>query len=76
MVASAPDAANYDPVNHSTVALAMETMYGYTAYFPDNDPRLVTPPVHNYHWRYCHSLTDKPYTDTHIDVKIDTFFIF
>ena len=46
MVASAPDAADYNPVNHSTVALAMETMYGYTAYFPDNDPRLILP-VHN-----------------------------
>ena len=41
MVASAPDAADYNPVNHSTVALAMETMYGYTAYFPDNDQRLI-----------------------------------
>ena len=40
MVASGPDAAEYNPINHSTVALAMETMYGYTAYFPDNDPRL------------------------------------
>ena len=41
MVASAPDAVDYDPVNHSTVALAMETMYGYTAYFADDDPRLM-----------------------------------
>lgn len=39
MVASAPDAVAYNPDNHSTVALAMETMYGYTAYFADNDPR-------------------------------------
>lgn len=42
MVASAPDAVDYDPVNHSTVALAMETMYGYTAYFADDDPRLIS----------------------------------
>jgi len=39
MVASASDAANYTPLKSSTVALAMETMYGYTAYFADNDPR-------------------------------------
>lgn len=37
MVASGPDAENY--TEGQTVALAMETMYGYTAYFPDNDQR-------------------------------------
>ena len=42
MVASGPDAAAYNPDNHSTVALALETMYGYTAYFADNDPRSVS----------------------------------
>lgn len=41
MVASASDAANYNPQSSSTVALAMETMYGYTAYFADNDPRFI-----------------------------------
>lgn len=40
MVASAPDAAAYT-ANHSSgpVALALETMYMYTAYFADDDER-------------------------------------
>ena len=40
MVASGPDAENY--TEGQTVALAMETMYGYTAYFADNDERSAT----------------------------------
>jgi len=40
MVASGPDAENY--TEGETVALAMETMYGYTAYFADNDERSLT----------------------------------
>lgn len=40
MVASGKDATDYvKNGGHSIVALAMETMYGYTAYFHDNDPR-------------------------------------
>lgn len=42
MIASAPDAVQYrKDKRHSTVALALETMYQYTAYFPDNDARSV-----------------------------------
>ena len=41
MIASAPDAALYRKDNHSKVALALETMYQYTAFFSDNDPRSV-----------------------------------
>lgn len=39
MVASAPDARLYQRKKPRTVALAMETMYQYTAYFGDNDTR-------------------------------------
>lgn len=39
MVASAPDAKLYRQKKTKTVALAMETMYQYTAYFADNDTR-------------------------------------
>ena len=39
MVASAPDAKLYQQKKTKTVALAMETMYQYTAYFADNDTR-------------------------------------
>ena len=42
MVASAPDAAAYTAKQSSgPVALAMETMYMYTAYFADDDQRCV-----------------------------------
>lgn len=42
MIASGPDAAAYvDGATTQTVALALETMYQYTAYFADNDPREV-----------------------------------
>ena len=44
MVASGPDAENY--TEGETVALAMETMYGYTAYFADNDERSVNTSQH------------------------------
>ena len=46
MVASGPDAENY--TEGQTVALAMETMYGYTAYFADNDERSVHHNILNY----------------------------
>ena len=42
MVASAPDAALYaafKPYLGPGVAVAMETMFNYTAFFTDNDPR-------------------------------------
>ena len=41
MVASAPDAASYLASKSvgPGVAVAMETMYDYTAYFTDNDSR-------------------------------------
>ena len=39
MIASAPDAVLYRQSKTSTVALALETMYRYTAYFADNDSR-------------------------------------
>lgn len=39
MVASAPDAKLYRQNKTKTVALALETMYQYTAYFADNDSR-------------------------------------
>jgi hypothetical protein len=40
MIASAPDAEAYRRGTSSgPVAYALETMYQYTAYFPDNDPR-------------------------------------
>ena len=40
MVASGPDAAKFaNGTSKGPVALAMETMYLYTAYFADNDPR-------------------------------------
>ena len=39
MVASGPDAMAYAQGQAGPVALAMETMYEYTAYFADNDPR-------------------------------------
>lgn len=41
MIASASDAAMYRQGKTKTVALALETMYQYTAYFTDNDTRLV-----------------------------------
>ena len=39
MVASSSDALTYKEGKTKTVALAMETMYNYTAYFADNDER-------------------------------------
>ena len=40
MVASGPDAVQYaSGTSKGPVALAMETMYLYTAYFADDDPR-------------------------------------
>lgn len=40
MIASANDAQSYAKGDKETVvAYAMETMYQYTAYFTDNDPR-------------------------------------
>ncbi len=40
MVASGPDATAYaQGQTDAVVAVAMETMYQYTAYFADNDPR-------------------------------------
>ncbi len=40
MTSSGKDATDYvHNGGHSIVALVMETMYGYTAYFHDNDPR-------------------------------------
>ena len=39
MIASAPDALLYRGGQAKTVALALETMYQYTAYFADNDSR-------------------------------------
>ena len=40
MVASGPDAAAYAlGKTDGTVALALETMFMYTAYFADDDPR-------------------------------------
>ena len=40
MISSGNDATAYvNNGGHSTVALVMETMYQYTAYFHDNDPR-------------------------------------
>ena len=40
MISSGKDATDYiNNGGHSIVALIMETMYGYTAYFHDNDPR-------------------------------------
>ena len=43
MIASAPDAEAYHRGTSSgPVAYALETMYQYTAYFPDNDPREVS----------------------------------
>ena len=43
MIASAPDAEAYHQGTSSgPVAYALETMYQYTAYFPDNDPREVS----------------------------------
>ena len=43
MVASGPDATSYaQGKTNAVVALAMETMYQYTAYFADDDPRLDT----------------------------------
>ena len=42
MIASASDAQAYsDKPNETVVAYALETMYNYTAYFTDNDQRLV-----------------------------------
>lgn len=41
MIASAPDAVLYREGKTVSVALALETMYHYTAYFADNDTRLV-----------------------------------
>ena len=41
MIASGPDAVAYKDSSQS-VAYALETMYQYTAYFPDNDPREVS----------------------------------
>lgn len=41
MIASAPDAQLFRQGKGKTVALALETMYQYTAYFADNDTRLV-----------------------------------
>jgi len=41
MIASAPDSALYRQGQTKTVAMAMETMYQYTAYFYDNDTRWV-----------------------------------
>ena len=42
MIASGPDAAAYaGGAATQSVALALETMYHYTAYFADNDPREV-----------------------------------
>ena len=41
MIASAPDAKLYRQQKTKTVALALETMYQYTAYFADNDERFV-----------------------------------
>ena len=44
MIASGPDAAAYSQgATSQSVALALETMYQYTAYFADNDPREVCP---------------------------------
>lgn len=39
MIASGGDAQTYAGGKLTDVALALETMYGYTAYFADNDPR-------------------------------------
>lgn len=40
MISSGKDASAFaHNGGHSVVALVMETMYGYTAYFHDNDPR-------------------------------------
>ena len=39
MIASGGDAQTYAGGKITDVALALETMYGYTAYFADNDPR-------------------------------------
>ena len=42
MIASGPDALAYAKGSKvQSVALALETMYQYTAYFADNDPREV-----------------------------------
>ena len=42
MVASGPDATQFAAgTSKGPVALAMETMYLYTAYFADDDPRSV-----------------------------------
>ena len=42
MIASGPDAVAYaSGARDQSVALALETMYQYTAYFADNDPREV-----------------------------------
>ncbi|XP_064389366.1 uncharacterized protein LOC135337365 [Halichondria panicea] len=70
MISSGKDATDYiNNGGHSIVALVMETMYGYTAYFHDNDPResdaLYTPqdgalpvhigyPLHEALWRTNH----------------------
>ena len=41
MIASSHDAVDYASGNtNSIVAYVMETMYQYTAYFTDDDPRL------------------------------------
>ena len=39
MIASGQDAQTYTDGQTTDVALALETMHGYTAYFVDNDPR-------------------------------------
>lgn len=41
MIASSPDAKLYRQGKTKTVALALETMYQYTAFFKDNDTRSV-----------------------------------
>ena len=44
MISSAYDAAAYAAGNRDAiVAYVMETMYNYTAYFTDNDPRSASP---------------------------------
>lgn len=39
MIASSPDALTYATTGGGDVAYVMETMFNYTAYFADNDPR-------------------------------------
>ena len=51
MIASAPDAEAFRRGTSSgPAAYALETMYQYTAYFPDNDPREVN---HSLSLRMC-----------------------